>query len=230
MNTQTNTKASLPGGRLEGGFSPCDYVLRVTDNQPKPLTKEMFLSLIGGMDVQFAIEEIRRRKPNAEAIKRGLPAITWQSHFEGEQRNDKNAKATGFYCLDVDIHHEPTFKDLCETEGHQAAYEWAEKEAKERAARWTAMAEAETSGAAAEAGRELDIVAIHISPSGTGLHVVALCNPSCFTIAEDQARLAKLLGTSYDEVCKDPARIFFVSHKADWTYLDLETLFQDEKD
>ena len=91
------------------------------------------------------------------------------------------------------------------------------------------MAEAENS-VAPPIGGELDIVAIHISPSGTGVHVVALCNPACNSIAEDQARLAHLLGTSYDTVCKDAARIFFVTPKEDWKYLDLETLFPNEED
>lgn len=229
MNTQTNTKALPPRGEVEGGFSPCDYVLRVTDNQPKPLTKDMFLSLIGGMDTQFAVQEIRRRTPKAEAIKRSLPAVTWQSRFGGKQRSDKNAEATGFFCLDIDIHHEQKFLDLYHDEGAQAAYEWAEREAQERAERWRVLAEAEQSGGAHDLGGELDIVGICISPSGTGLHVIALCNPACFTIAEDQARLASLLKTEYDQVCKDPARIFFLSPKEDWKYLDLETLFQEEQ-
>ena len=79
-----------------------------------------------------------------------------------------NAQSTGFFCIDVDIHHEDRFKQLLQTDGVEAAYKWAEAEAMERALRWRAMAEAETSNPG-ELGGELDIVAIHISPSGTGV-------------------------------------------------------------
>jgi hypothetical protein len=36
-----------------------------------------------------------------------------------------------------------------------------------------------------------------------------------------------LLGTSYDEVCKDWAKIFFLSPKEDWTYLNLVDIFEE---
>ena len=212
---------------MKNTFSPCDYVSRAKDNHPKPLTKEIFESLLNGMDVKMNVEKVREHKSDAEQYKRLLPGIAWQSRFGGQLRADKNAEATGLFCLDVDIHHEDRFKEILQTKGADAAYKWAEAEAEERAMRWKAMAEAET-GVAPPIGGELDIVAIHISPSGTGVHVVALCQPYCNSIAEDQARLAKLLGTTYDDVCKDAARIFFVTPKEDWKYLDLETLFPDE--
>lgn len=209
-------------------FSPCDYVMRVTDTQPKPLTKDMFLSLIGGMDTKFNTEKVREHSSTSEAWKRNLPAVTWQSRFGGEARRDVNASATGLYCLDIDIHHEQKFKDICAFEGVPAAYKWAEEEAVRRAKLWTEMAKREE---IEEPQKDaLGIVGIHISPSGTGLHVIALCSGSCHTIAEDQKRLASLLDTEYDEVCKDAARIFFIAPKEDWYYLDLETLFQYEED
>ena len=74
---------------------------------------------------------------------------------------------------------------------------------------------------------DLAILGIHISPSGTGVHVIACCNEFCKSIEENQARLARLLGTSYDAVCKDWARIFFMTPKEDWTYLDINSLFQE---
>ena len=193
-----------------------DYVNRVTDNHPKPLTKELFLSFLRGSDVKMNCEIIRQHKPNAEAYKRLLPAVTWQSTFSGKLRTDANAEATGLFCLDVDIHHEDMFKVLCKDKGAEEAYAWAEQEARQRAQEWAGMAD------------ELDIVGIHVSPSGTGVHVVAYCHDTCKTIAENQARLARLLGTSYDEVCKDWARIFFLTPREDWTYLDLDHIFDEE--
>ena len=146
---------------------------------------------------------------------------------DGKLRNDANAQPTGMFCLDVDIHHEPEFKDILTANGKEAAIAWAEQEARERAERWAR--DAKMSSDLWPGGQpddhDLDILGIHISPSGTGVHVIACCNYSCNTIAENQARLARLLGTSYDAVCKDWARIFFLTPREDWTYLDLDNIF-----
>lgn len=207
-------------------YSPCDYVNRARDNQPKPLTLEYFNTLLDDMNVRFLCDKVREHKPDAERYKTMLPAVCWQSKFEGQLRTDRNAKPTGLFCLDVDIHHEQTFLDICKLKGHESACQWAEAEARERALRWARMQEEEDSGMRHHG--YLGIVAIHISPSGTGVHVVACGDASCKSIDENQARLARLLGTSYDAVCKDWARIFFVTPRADWTYLDLETIFDEE--
>ncbi len=194
-----------------------DYVSRVTDNQPKPLTREYFESLLDDMNVKFLTDKIREHKPDAEAHKRLLPAVTWQAHFDGKLRTDANAQPTGLFCLDVDIHHEDMFRVLLKDKGPDEAYAWAELEARQRAQEWARKAE------------ELDIVGIHISPSGTGVHVIACCHRSCKSIEENQARLARLLGTSYDAVCKDWARIYFITPREDWTYLDLDNIFLDDE-
>ena len=193
-----------------------DYVNRATDNQPKPLTREMFLSFLRGSDVKMNCDIIRQHKPNAEAYKRLLPAVAWQSRFNGKLRTDANAQPTGLFCLDVDIHHEDMFRVLLKDKSPDEAYAWAENEARQRAQEWARKAE------------ELDIVGIHVSPSGTGVHVVACCHENCKSIEENQARLARLLGTSYDAVCKDWARIFFLTPEEDWTYLDLDNIFCEE--
>ena len=193
-----------------------DYVNRATDNHPKPLTRELFLSFLRGSDVKMNCDIIRQHKPNAEAYKRLLPAVAWQSRFNGKLRTDANAQPTGLFCLDVDIHHEDMFRVLLKDKSPDEAYAWAENEARQRAQEWARKAE------------ELDIVGIHVSPSGTGVHVVACCHGSCKSIGENQARLARLLGTSYDAVCKDWARIFFLTPEEDWTYLDLDNIFCEE--
>lgn len=210
-------------------YSPCDYVMKARDNQPKPLTREMFETLLDDMNVQFLCEKVREHRPDSERYKTMLPAITWQSRFDGKLRTDQNARPSGLFCIDVDIHHEETFKDIVRGDGIEAAYEWATAEARTRACRWAAMQiEQDVSGCSPQ--DDLAILAIHISPSGTGVHVVACCNEFCNSIEENQARLAKLLGTSYDSVCKDWARIFFVTPKKDWTYLDTKTLFLEDEE
>ena len=204
----------------------CDYVTKAMDNQPKPLTRELFDSFLDGSDVAMNCDIIRQHKPNAETYKRFLPAATWQARFDGRMRKDENARLTGLFCLDVDIHHEPTFKDLLQKQGTDAAYAWAEREAKARAKNWAAMQKAED--ACPDGTRDLSIVAIHVSPSGTGVHVVAVWDELFGTIEEQQKSLAAKLGTSYDPVCKDKARIFFLTPRKDWTYIDYETLFNNE--
>ena len=93
-------------------YSPCDYVMKVQDNQPKPLTREMFDTLLDDMDVKMNCDIIRDHKINAEAYKKKLPGICWQSYFEGKLRTEANAQPTGLFCLDVDYHHSQHFKDL----------------------------------------------------------------------------------------------------------------------
>ena len=210
---------------MKNNYSPCDFVWKARDNQPKPLTREQFLSFLDGMDVKMTTEKVRLHDAQSEVYKIQLPAVTWQARFDGKLRSDANAQSTGMFCLDVDIHHEPEFKDILTANGKEAAIAWAEQEARERAERWARMQKEEDSFEERHGG--LDIVGIHISPSGTGVHVIAYCHETCKTIAENQARLARLLGTSYDEVCKDWARIFFLTPREDWTYLDLDSIFNE---
>ena len=157
-----------------------------------------------------------------------LPAITWQSRFGGKLRTDANAVPSGLFCIDVDIHHEQLFMRALEEMGTALAYQWAEEEARRRACKWAAMQKEQDTYGCTPAN-ELGILAIHISPSGTGVHVVACCNDLCKSIEENQKRLACLLETEYDAVCKDWARIFFVTPRSDWTYLDMKTLFPEEE-
>lgn len=200
-------------------FSPCDYVNRARDNQPKSLTREYFETLLDDMNVKMLCDKVREHGVDAEKYKIALPAICWQAHFDGQLRTDRNAQPTGLFCLDVDIHHEDMFRVLLKDKGAEEAYAWAENEAVMRASEWAERAKTDDS---------LGIVGIHVSPSGTGVHVVACCHPTCKSIEENQARLARLLGTSYDTVCKDWARIFFVVPRKDWTYIDYENIFEEE--
>lgn len=204
----------------------CDFVTSARDNQPKPLTGSLLKELIESQPVAVLNQRVRQHNEASEAYKLRLPAVTWQSEFNGKMRKDINASPTGFFCLDVDIHHEPEYIDIWNHHGREAALHWAEQEAKERAQRWAKMQQEEDSGM--RKGEPLQIVAIHVSPSGTGVHVVAMCNETCPTIAANQKRLARLLDTSYDEVCKDWARIFFIVPRRDWTYIDWRALFYDD--
>lgn len=212
----------------KSSVTPCDYCFGVKDNQPKPLTREIFETLLDDMNVAFLCEKVREHKPDASRYKSQLAAITWQSRFEGKIRSDANAQPTGLFCLDVDINHEEEFKRICQEQGAEEAFSWAKVQAHQRAQKWALMQEEQDKHMfGTNPADDLGIVAIHISPSETGVHVVAACAPFCKTIEEQQARLARLLGTSYDPVCKDWARIFFIVPRKEWYYLDRETLFCD---
>ncbi len=86
-------------------YSPCDYVNRFNDIQPKPLTKVQFLSFLNGSDVKMTTAKVREHGRDAEVWKKELPAVCWQAHFDGKLRNAENAKPTGMFCLDIDYQH-----------------------------------------------------------------------------------------------------------------------------
>ena len=66
----------------------------------------------------------------------------------------------------------------------------------------------------------LGVLMVYITPSGKGLKVVA--RSSGGTIAQEQQRLAAALGTDYDAVAHDLARLAFVSQADDILYFDKE--------
>lgn len=215
-------------------YSPCDYVNGVRDNQPKPLTRAYFESLLEDMNVRMLCDKVREHKPDAEQYKRLLPAVCWQARFGGKLRTADNAQPTGLFCLDVDYHHSQMFKDLCQTESPEAAWRWGEEYAREKANEWAAMQSAQDEHpeiVSRHPDHDLGIAAIHVSPQGAGVHVVATCSPFCKSIEVNQARLARLLqieDDAADYVCHDWPRIFFVTPREDWTYIDYDSIFSEE--
>ena len=210
-------------------YSPCDYVNRVQDNQPKPQTRAYFETLLDDMNVSMLTDKVREHRPDAERYKTQLPAITWQARFGGKLRTHANAEPTGLFCLDVDFHHSQTFRDICKEKGADEAWRWGGQLARTKALEWAQLqtAQDENPGLVTPAN-DLSIAAIHISPQGAGVHVVATCSSFCKTIEENQRRLARLLGVlddAADYVCHDWPRIFFIAPREDWTYIDKETLF-----
>lgn len=73
---------------------------------------------------------------------------------------------------------------------------------------------------------ELQICLVHISPSGEGLRVVARCRDAA-SIAVQQERLARELGVPFDAVCKDMARLSFVSRSDEILFINAQ-LFEEE--
>ena len=127
-----------------------------------------------------------------DEAKRYLPAVVWGGHFRSGKRRQQDVESSGLFCSDID--HIAT-----DPEGARQYY------------------------AARFAGREdeLGIVFAHVSPSGTGLHVVCLCQPGLQSVADNQAWLAAQTQTAYDPVCKDMGGIFYLSTYKDIIYNDL---------
>lgn len=142
---------------------------------------------------QPAVEvDIRSIRGGHDEAKRYLPAIVWGGHFQHQRRRAAECLPSGLFCQDID--------HIAQTPDEVRRY-YADH----------------------FAGREdeLGIVFAHVSPSGTGLHVVCLCQPTLQTIAQNQAWLAAATGSAYDPVCKDLGRIYYLSTVNEILYNDI---------
>ena len=143
---------------------------------------------------QPAVEaDMRSIRQGRPEAKRYLPAVVWGGRFEHQRRRDAECRPSGLFCLDV---------DHITTEGPEGVRRFYQEHF---------------------GGREdeLDIVFAHISPSGDGLHVVALCQPGLQSIAQNQAWLAAAAGSAYDPVCRNLGRIYYLSTADEILYNDL---------
>lgn len=69
------------------------------------------------------------------------------------------------------------------------------------------------------------VAVAHVTPSGKGLRIVYENFPELSTIAENQKRLAEIIGVHFDEACKDFARLSFMCSRNDILYVN-EDLFE----
>ena len=67
---------------------------------------------------------------------------------------------------------------------------------------------------------EYGIKCVHVTPSGKGLRIVALCRSEFKTLEECQRWLAEKLGVEFDEACKDWARASYIPWYNDIIFLD----------
>lgn len=181
---------------MKNDFYKCDYIVDSFDTHPKPLPDGQLVALLMRRPATELDIRMIRTSSDAKVVedaKRRLPAIVWGGHFTMGRRRKGECESSGLFCSDID--HIATDPD-----GAREYY------------------------AAHFGGREdeLGIVFAHVSPSGTGLHVVCLCQPGLQTIAENQAWLAQQTGSEYDPVCKDLGRIFYLSTFNDIIYNDIE--------
>ena len=69
---------------------------------------------------------------------------------------------------------------------------------------------------------KLGILLIYITPSGKGLKVVFKANAHWGNLIDNQHKMAKLLGVTVDESCKDASRLSFVCKEEDILYINKE--------
>ena len=170
-------------------------------SQGVPCTTDMLMATIDSQKMRDRVQAVRDavgagRKDEASRLKKRLPAVTWQAHFPDGKRRSEGALSSGLYMLDIDgvEEVEKTIDAIIASATEQCLLD--------------------------------QIVAVHISPSGKGIRVVAVCSdPARDTIEKNQAWLAEKLGIlSYDEACKDFARLAFLVAYEDFLYLNLDLL------
>ena len=172
-------------------FYHCDFISNSFDTHPRPLYDGQQVLDLMAQP-SVQVDIASIRERGCNEAKRYLPAVVWGGHFKKGVRRDCDIESSGLFCQDID--HIST-----SVEGARQYYEEH------------------------FAGREdeLGIVFAHVSPSGDGLHVICLCQPNLATIADNQAWLAKVTDSEYDDVCKNIGRIYFLSTMDDILYNDL---------
>ena len=176
-----------------------DYVKNVRSRCER-LSKELFIGLINSAEVRRWIAYARLEEEGVlERAKGELPGICWQATFKKGRRTDANAQPNGLCALDIDHIRQMGLPGISTPEELWLSFR--------------------------ERVDELDIVCVHKTISGDGLRIVALCQPQFRSIAENQAWLAGAIGCGYDAVCRDWARVSFVSVEEDFFYVDWETMF-----
>lgn len=176
-------------------FYRIDYIDNSWDSRPKLVTNPLFLlSLMRQPAVEVDIRTIRTASDPrlVENAKRRLPAVVWGGHFGGGVRRQAQVESSGLFCQDIDHI----------SQGPAGAMMYYDRHFGDRE-------------------DELGIVFAHVSPSGTGLHVVCLCQQGLPTIADNQAWLAQTTQTAYDPICKDMGRIFYLGTEDEILYNDL---------
>lgn len=178
------------------GFYLIDFIADSFDTHPKPLYDGDHLRQLmaqPGLEVDIRTIRTAQSADVVEKAKRRLPAVVWGGHFTCGKRRQTEVESSGLFGLDID--HIADAPD-----GARQYYQ-------------------EHFGGRED---ELGVVFAHVSPSGTGLHVVCLCQPGLRTIAENQQWLAAKTRSDFDPVCKDMGRIFYLSTIQDVIYNDLE--------
>jgi hypothetical protein len=78
--------------------------------------------------------------------------------------------------------------------------------------------------------KELGVLLVYITPSGKGLKIVFKARVDWGNLIDNQHQMAKLLGVSVDESCKDASRMSFICKEEDILYLDKELFTYENRE
>ena len=156
-------------------------------SKAEDLTLERFLELTHSQQIADIASKLSTLEGEEYSrLKRKLPAITWQSHFEvGASRSNENAQPNGLFIMDFDhINQGPLFSVFDFYNNILTKIkdtEWADR-----------------------------IYVAHQTPSCDGLRLVIASLPKYKSIEENQKAFADAIQMKYDEACHDLARLSFV--------------------
>ena len=189
-------------------------------------TRDLFLYEIEHPKLKEKVARIRKAFAEGDAdraseLKRNLPCVTWQALSLDGSHKESQCQPNSMYMLDVDHVADPMLL-------------WSQSMMELVAERIPSFAEASSEEVAAAKQQVIDdlgILAVHVSPSGSGLRVVAKrVRPDLTTIPQNQSWLAdELRIVTYDSACSDFSRLAFLCPREDFLYLNLD-LFDMEND
>ena len=188
-------------------------------------TRGLFLYEIEHPKLKEKVARIRKAFADGDGdraaeLKRGLPCVTWQALSLDGSHKESQCRPNSMYMLDVDHVTEPmflwndTWLELAREKVNEASSSYAD----------------DIAAAKQQVLDELGILAVHVSPSGSGLRVVAKrVRPELTTIPQNQAWLAdKLRIVTFDSACSDFSRLAFLCPREDFLYLNLDLFDMDD--
>ena len=78
--------------------------------------------------------------------------------------------------------------------------------------------------------KKLGILLVYITPSGRGLKIVFKARTEWGNLIDNQHQMAKLLGVTVDESCKDASRMSFICKEEDILFLDKELFTYENRE
>lgn len=169
------------------------------------VTREQFWALLRDPATKARIEAFRQTGDARQ--KRSLPAFMFQATFDeslsksgrrARWRKQSATRLTGLVVMDVD--HVPDPGKL-----------WADIENEKLKNK--------------NPSEPLGILLAYVTPSGQGLKVVFRARAEWGNLIDNQHEMARRLGLTVDESCKDASRMSFVCREEDVLYIDEEGLF-----
>ena len=175
-----------------------------------PVDEAQFYALVRA--TQWAENIDKFRETGDQTLKRKLPAFIFQATFDetlsktgkkGRWRKQAATRLTGLVVMDID---------------HMESEELRAKREEFAAADFSQKAQ------------QLGIFLIYITPSGRGLKIVFKARTEWGNLIDNQHAMARVLGLTVDESCKDASRMSFICKESDILYMDKELFTYENKE